>query len=385
MGMDELKPLDEYPDISFIDHYTLTQLNADMLAWFREKKKELSGKDVVLSAGDDRRIILLTCAYYLYQGYVFIDDSGKMGLLKYARGEYLDQLGAMKKTPRNQAKGATTTLRFSIPEPRSFATGIPEGTRATAGNNLYFATSEYAEIPAGETFIDVSASCTTEGEEGNYLDIGEINTLVDSVPFISSVTNVTMPENGQGIEEDESYRNRIYLAPAGYSNAGSEDGYRYFVLSFNSNITDVKVTSPEECEVHIWYLLEDGRIPGEESLKALKEYLEEKDRKPITDRVIVKAPTQKAYNINLTYYINRSDSNRASVIQEQVGQAVKDYILWQSTKIGRDINPDELISRIKTAGAKRVELAAPAFTVVPDDSVASLGDDTVTYGGLEND
>mgnify|MGYP005759542847 FL=1 len=383
--MDELKPLDEYPDISFIDHYTLTQLNADMLAWFREKKKELSGKDVVLSAGDDRRIILLTCAYYLYQGYVFIDDSGKMGLLKYARGEYLDQLGSMKKTPRNQAKGATTTLRFSIPEPRSFATGIPEGTRATAGNNLYFATSEYAEIPAGETFIDVSASCTTEGEEGNYLDIGEINTLVDSVPFISSVTNVTMPENGQGIEGDESYRNRIYLAPAGYSNAGSEDGYRYFVLSFNSNITDVKVTSPEECEVHIWYLLEDGRIPGEESLKALKEYLEEKDRKPITDRVVVKAPMQKAYDINLTYYINRSDSNRASVIQEQVGQAVKDYILWQSTKIGRDINPDELISRIKTAGAKRVELAAPAFTVVPDDSVASLGDDTVTYGGLEND
>lgn len=383
--MDELKPLDEYPDISFIDHYTLTQLNADMLAWFREKKKELSGKDVVLSAGDDRRIILLTCAYYLYQGYVFIDDSGKMGLLKYARGEYLDQLGSMKKTPRNQAKGATTTLRFSIPEPRSFATGIPEGTRATAGNNLYFATSEYAEIPAGETFVDVSASCTTEGEEGNYLDIGEINTLVDSVPFVSSVTNVTMPENGQGIEGDESYRNRIYLAPAGYSNAGSEDGYRYFVLSFNSNITDVKVTSPEECEVHIWYLLEDGRIPGEESLKALKEYLEEKDRKPITDRVVVKAPMQKAYDINLTYYINRSDSNRASVIQEQVGQAVKDYILWQSTKIGRDINPDELISRIKTAGAKRVELAAPAFTVVPDDSVASLGDDTVTYGGLEND
>ena len=205
------------------------------------------------------------------------------------------------------------------------------------------------------------------------------------MPFISSVTNVTMPENGQGIEGDESYRNRIYLAPAGYSNAGSEDGYRYFVLSFNSNITDVKVTSPEECEVHIWYLLEDGRIPGEESLKALKEYLEEKDRKPITDRVVVKAPMQKAYDINLTYYINRSDSNRASVIQEQVGQAVKDYILWQSTKIGRDINPDELISRIKTAGAKRVELAAPAFTVVPDDSVASLGDDTVTYGGLEND
>ena len=87
----------------------------------------------------------------------------------------------------------------------------------------------YKRQPAGETFADVSAVCTVEGTVGNYFDIGEINKLVDSVPFISRVSNVTMPENGQDIEKDESYRVRIYLAPAGYSNAGSEDGYKYFV------------------------------------------------------------------------------------------------------------------------------------------------------------
>lgn len=383
--MDELKAIDEYPDVSFIENYTLSQLNADMIRWFKEKKKEETGEEIVLAPADDRKILLEACAYYLYQGYMFVDQAGKMGLLKYATGKYLDELGILKKTQRNPARGATTTLRFTIQEDRSFATGIPKGTRATAGNNIYFMTEEYAEIPIGERFVDVTAICQTEGPAGNYFDIGEINLLVDPVPFINSVSNITMPENGQDVEDDSSYRLRIYLAPAGYSNAGSEDGYKYFVLSFNSNISDVRVTSPEECEVHISYLLENGRIPGEESIKALTEYLKEKGRKPITDRIVVKAPKQKSYDINLTYYINKSDSNYATSIQERVEKAIEEYSIWQSSRIGRDINPDELISRIKAAGAKRVVLVNPVFTKISNEEVPVLNVKQTAYGGLEDD
>lgn len=383
--MDDLKAIENYPDVSFIENYTLSQLNEDMLLWYREKKKEETGKDISLPAGDERRLLLTACAYYLYQGYMFVDDAGKMGLLKYARGEYLDNLGAMKKVPRNPARGATTTLRFEIQESRDFATGIPKGTRATAGNNLYFATAEYGEIVPGDTYAEITAVCTQTGKIGNYFGIGEINQMVDSVPFVSAVRNVTVPENGQDVEDDESYRLRIYLAPAGYSNAGSEDGYRFFVLSFNPDISDIRITSPKECEVHICYLLEDGRIPGDESLKALKAYLEEETRKPITDRVVISAPTQREYELELKYYINRSENNQAAGIQKRVEKAVNDYLLWQSGKIGRDINPDELICRIKSAGAKRVEIVSPVFTVVSDNQVPKCVKQTVNYGGLEYD
>lgn len=383
--MDELKAIENYPEVSFIENYTLSQLNEDMLKWYREKKKEETGKDFSLPAGDERRLLLTACAYYLYQGYMFVDDAGKMGLLKYARGDYLDNLGAMKKVPRNPARGATTTLRFEIPESRDFATGIPKGTRATAGNNLYFATEEYGEITPGNTYVEITAVCTNTGKTGNYFETGEINQMVDSVPFISAVKNVTVPENGQDVEDDESYRLRIYLAPAGYSNAGSEDGYRFFVLSFNPDISDIRITSPKECEVHICYLLENGRIPGEESLKALKEYLEEETRKPITDKVVVSAPVKKDYELELRYYINQSESNQAASIQKRVEQAVDDYLLWQSGKIGRDINPDELICRIKSAGAKRADITSPVFTVIPDNQVPACIKKTINYGGLERD
>ena len=38
--------------------------------------------------------------------------------------------------------------------------------------------------------------------------------------------------------------------------------------------------------------------------------------------------------------------------------------------MGRDINPDEIIQRLKNAGAKRLEISSPVFTVVGETQVA---------------
>lgn len=102
-----------------------------------------------------------------------------------------------------------------------------------------------------------------------------------------------------------------------------------------------------------------------------------------------KAKTQiRAHNvhqINLTYYINRSDSARAVAIQAAVAQAVEEYKTWQRT-IGRDVNPSQLAAMVMEAGAKRVTVTAPTFAAVAATKVAALtGSATVTYGGLEDD
>ena len=65
--------------------------------------------------------------------------------------------------------------------------------------------------------------------------------------------------------------------------------------------------------------------------------------------------------------------------------AINDYINWQKSEIGRDINPDVLRQKILNAGAKRVDIISPAFTIIDEDSVASLTTQSVIYGGLEND
>ncbi len=382
---DDLKPVREYPDISFIDNYTVSRLEEDMLAWFREKRKELTGEDTVLGEADDRRILLQTGAYFIYQGYMFADDAGKMGLLKYSRGDFLENLGALKHIYRKPAAGATTTIRFVSGEPRENATGIPQNTRITAGDGVYFSTDEYGEIRSGELSVDIGATCMTPGSAGNRYEAGDISVIVDPVPYIDSAYNITRPENGTDTENDESLRQRIFMAPSAYSTAGTGDAYRYFVKQFNPDITDVLVTSPEECVVEVRYLLAGGEVPGEESVRALEEFLSDPTIRPLSDRIRVMAPDLVKYGIDFVYYINRSDRERAGVIQKAVSEAVEGFRLWQRTKMGRDINPMELIRLVMAAGAKRLEVSFPVFTVVPEAAVASLESEHISYGGLEDD
>lgn len=380
-----IKPLEDYPDISFIDNYTLEQLNTDMLSWFLGKRKEVTGQTVVLGDADDRKLLLMAAAYYMFHLYEYTDFAGKMNMLKYSIGDYLENLGANSRISRNEAVGATATLRYSMDLARTSATGIPAGSRVTAGNGVYFATDEYTEIPIGDTYVDVRATCTTAGTSGNGYAVGELQHMVDIVPFIDSVENITVSEGGQDLETDDALRTRIYLSPDSYTDAGSRGGYEYWTRQFDSDIIDVNVSTPEPCEGEIRVLLKGGELPGAEFLSALEDYLEDNEIRKMNDHITVLAPTAASYTLTMTYYINESDKTRAGQIQSRVNEAVADYVLWQRSRIGRDINPDELIQRVKAAGAKRVVITSPVYTAVNDESVAICTSQTVTYGGLEDD
>ena len=71
--------------------------------------------------------------------------------------------------------------------------------------------------------------------------------------------------------------------------------------------------------------------------------------------------------------------------------AVERFTAWQSSKLGRDINPSYLIGLLMQTGIKRVDLTSPAFTALKDGSdksvpqVASVGTITATNGGHEDE
>ena len=255
----------------------------------------------------------------------------------------------------------------------------------TNGDGIYFTTVEYAEIAPGDEYVDVEAVCTAEGTEGNNFLPGQVDILVDPLPYIQSVANVTTSEGGAARESDESLAERVYLAPSGYSTAGPTDAYVYWAKTFNAGIGSVVPVSPEPGKVDVYVLMADGSMPGEELLQELQDYLTEERIRPMTDLVTVKKPEAVEFSIDLTYYINRSDQAKAVTIQENVKKAVAEYTTWQTSEIGRDINPDELVQRIKAAGAKRVELTAPTFAVVGETQVAKCTASAADNGGLEDD
>lgn len=384
--MPDFSAVKNAPDISFIDNVTIEDVRDEMVADYEEYMTKSTGPTVTLPRSSPHRGVLYAAALQIYQAFQYIDRAGKQSLLKYSYSDFLDNLALLKGVTRSPATAAVTTLRFTVSTVRQAATAIPKGTRVSAGGSVYFATDEYAEIPAGGTTVDVAATCTVSGTEGNDLAAGDLTTMVDPLPYVASVINVTATEGGADVESDDDLAERIYLAPGAYSTAGPEDGYLYHAKQFNPSIGDVVATSNRAAgTVDIVFIMADGKTPGAEMINGLKEYLNGRTRRPMTDLVNVSAPAEVTYTVSLTYYINRSDSARAVAIQEAVQAAVADYLVWQRT-IGRDINPSKLVALVMAAGAKRVTVTAPVYTTVDAIKVSALsGNTTISYGGLEDD
>lgn len=383
---DEMNAIKSLPDISFIDNKDIDQVRQEMVADYESFISEATGQTVTLERSSVHRMELYAAAAQIYQAMQYIDRQGKQSILKYSYSDFLDNLAIFKGVTRNPATPATTTLRFTLSAVRDTATGIPQGTRVSTAGATYFATDVYAEIPAGSTAVDVPATCTVAGTDGNGFAAGELATIVDPIPYVASVTNTTATEGGAEIESDDDLAERVFLAPGAYSTAGPEDGYLYHAKAYSAAIGDVVATSNQAAgTVDIVFIMADGSTPGEEMIEGLEGYLQGKTIRPMTDLVRVAAPQEVTYTINLTYYINRSDSAKAVTIQAAVAQAVADYQTWQRA-IGRDINPSQLVRMVMDAGAKRVTVTAPTYTAVDATKVSAIqGDAVISYGGLEDD
>lgn len=376
--------IENLPEVSFIDGITLDNVKANLITNYQTKYEELTGNKCSLAPTDPVYLILCACAVQMYQGLLYTDRAGKMDLLKYAYDEFLDNIAATKGITRLPAKPATCMVRFTLSAVQSSNVGIPKGTRVKAGS-VYFFTDDYMEITAGNLYVDIPCTCDTAGEEGNEIPVGSVNSLADSVPYIESVSNITESTGGADIEDDEDLADRVYLAPSGYSVAGPMDAYKFFTMECNPDVASVVVVSPSACVVNVYCLMDGGVLPTNDERAEILAYLSDDTRRPLTDSVSVLAPSTTSFNIQLTYYINRSNTAEAVSIQEEVNEAIDEYIEWQTSEIGRDINPSVLESLIMDAGAKRVSITHPVFAVVGATTVPVLGTKSVTYGGIEDD
>ena len=382
----EISKLYNLPDISFVDDISYEKILNEMIADYEKKYQEATGRKVTLRPGDKEHIHLRIEAGQYFQMYQILDNAAKMNLLKYSKGNFLRHLGAFKKTFIQEPKPAVVTARFTLSEIRKDVIYIPQGTRVTAGDGVYFATDDYAEVKAGDSFVDVDCTCETVGEVGNEYIVGQIETIVDPVPYVSSVSNITKSDGGTGEESEDSFRERIFLAPSSYSVAGPADAYEYWVKQYNSAaIEDVKIYEPTEAVVDIRILLVGGALPSKTFCSGCLEYLRENPIIPLTDNDLVAAPDVVNYNLKAVYYIARSDLNNIKVIQESIEAAKETYLNWQRTKIGRDINPDALTEFVRAAGGKRVVITSPVFTPIPETSIAIEKTVEFVYGGIEDD
>lgn len=367
--------LNNLPEVSYVDS-DVEEIERGII----EGYEALSER--VLFPGDPIRLFLESLALIIMQQRALINIVSKQNLLKYANDEVLDNLGALSKTDRLTPKKASTILKFTISDIQQNIVIIPQGTKATAGDNVYFETINPYEIKPGELSIEAEVYCTEDGEIGNGYGINTIKNIVDVFPYFKEVTNITESSGGADLEEDDNYRERIHLAPEGFSTAGPELGYKYHAKSTDIRIIDAIPYSPSEGKVNVVILAKEET---EELLQKVRDNCNDRYKRPLTDLVTVMFPEKINYDINIKFWIDRNNETQVSQIRLKVDEAIQFYIEWQTTRLGRNINPSKLIQLVMGAGASRVEVIAPLYQDIKDTQIANAGTITALYGGIEND
>lgn len=368
------------PEVNFLETDAET-IRSQIITGFEQASGD------TLAAGDPRRLFLLSIADVIIQQRTAINLAAQQNLLSYAQGGYLDALGQLLAVERMAESKAVTSIEFTLSQALGSVYTIPAGTQVTNGV-VTFETDEDLLIPIGETTGEVSASCTVAGPVGNDYLAGQISTIVTPMTFVSGAKNTTITTGGADAESDPDFADRIRLAPNSFSVAGPEKAYVYHAKSVSPAIIDVKVDSPTPGEVDVYVLLTDGTLPTEDTLEQIEEHLSDENIRPLTDYVVVKAPTASNYEIELHYWINQEDSSKAAQIQADVEAAVEQYRLWQQTKIGRDITPGKLLQLVFAAGASRVDdskLKPAAWKKLEAMQVAQCTKVNVVYEGYKDE
>lgn len=247
-------------------------------------------------------------------------------------------------------------------------------------------------------------SYSTAGPSGAYEYIAKsVNPLISDVKAVSAQETITRTlevNNGKAYKGgDQLLPETLVVYPHGESVAATlttdytytyDDGLLTIsivdggALDGETSI-DISISQTMNGRVKVYVLLAGGELPGPEILNAVEAALSASKKRPLTDHVSVAAPDTMTFNIDFTYYIPLPSAASASIIQQAVMDAVTEYKKWQTSKMGRDINPSYLISLLMQTGIKRVELTAPVHTVVPDGKVAAVGTENIVNGGFEDE
>lgn len=341
--------------------------------------------------GSPERVMIQWVASILAHERVLMNYTGNQNIPSRADGENLDALAQLMYLPkRPRATAAVCTQRFYISEPQQSAILVPKGTRVTSSGGPVWETVEDVYVNTGEIYADVQVRCQIPGKAGNGYTPGQLNTLIDIYDYYLKTENITQSDGGADEASDDEFYELMRASMDAYSCAGAKGSYEYFAKQVSTEIRDVIANSPTPGVVKLYVLMDDGTLATEEIKAKVLAACNADEVRPLTDRVFVEDAEPVEYNIDFTYYTKTGSGRPAAEIREAVDSAVQEYVRWQNTKLGRDINPSVLISMLMGTGIKRVELREPVFTVLRDDSlsvpqVGQIREIKIVSGGYEDE
>ena len=171
-----------------MDKFTFIDFDTEQI------KKELkNGYEEIMQskveAGDPAEDFIDWVTYLVCVSKDYMNFIGKMNLLQYSQGKYLDALGALVDVSRITEKEAECSIEYTFSKIFDERKIIPKGHKV-AKDNLYFESIETIILEPGRRTVVGKVRCLASGLIGNDIEIGAINTIVDDIPYLLSVSNI---------------------------------------------------------------------------------------------------------------------------------------------------------------------------------------------------
>jgi phage-related baseplate assembly protein len=338
---------------------------------------ELSTGKVLQPAHVER---LLMDAFAYREGLVrqAVQDAALQNLVEFSSAPVLDYLGDLVGVKRLPAEAAKVKLTFTISSLGYRI--IPAGTRATSSDGrIVFQTLEET-IADNVSSIQIECVCTQAGVIGNGLTAGTINKMLDTFAFVSAVTNAETSAGGADTETDDALRERIKLAPASFSNAGSRGAYVFWARTADPSIVDVYVTSLTPGTVNVYPLLAGGQIPNSTILAKVSAVLNAEKIRPLTDTVVVTAPTKIDTSIELD--VVTLTGYDWDDVQARIIAALNAYRDKKRSKLGQDITESQIFAAAQVEGVYKLSWPSPWSDIEADaNEFVNITDVTLNNDG----
>ncbi|WP_334070409.1 baseplate J/gp47 family protein [Burkholderia cepacia] len=183
-------------------------------------------------------------------------------------------------------------------------------------------------------------------------------------------------------EDDDSLRERIQLAPRGFSVAGPDDAYVFHARAADGRVKAATAYSPSPCVMIVTVLSREGDgTASQELIEIVRKALEKK--RPQADRVIVQSAKIVPYAIRATLrFFNGPD--RAVALAEAKKKTLQ--FAESMHRPGSEVTKDGLYASMRVAGVQKVLLDTPAEGVpIAIDQAPYCTGIELTDGGVADD
>lgn len=326
--------------------YDIDEIWREMLMTYMDNSHE------VILPGDEKYMLLEGVKKIIVQVFAGVDNALRMATLRYAVGDYLDVIGENRGCERMNAEKANAVVSVNFIQ-SGVAKTIPAGTALSADGKVQFVLENDLEQSGNEETIGGIAIIAKEaGETGNCLVVGTPMSFTQTQSAVNSIYVTEEAQGGKDKEHDDDYRERIRQHGLAITTTGASERYEDVARSVSANILDAKALNSGDGIVSVYLILEN-QTGSSELIQKVREALNDKEMRPLTDTVTVGQATNVNYTLNVEYTApNNTDITNA------VEKAVIEYQIWQDRHIGVSFNPDRLMAAIYQAGAQRVTWGA---------------------------